>query len=72
MQKNGHGVVDRFEGRFAFIETGSGIIRIPKEKLPAGVREGTHIIICGRNIAVDADATSAAQKKAAALLKGLK
>ena len=35
------GIIDRFEGGFAVVETDGGFVNIPREKLPAGAGEGS-------------------------------
>ena len=35
------GIIDRFEGGLAVIETDGGFVNIPKESLPAGATEGS-------------------------------
>lgn len=71
MQTNIPGVIDRFEGTFAVVKTGSGFMRILKSKLPPHAREGAHILIGENGITLDEEKTRAALEKAAALLKDL-
>ena len=33
-------IIDRFEGDFAVVETGDGIVNIPRADIPAEAREG--------------------------------
>jgi len=33
-------IIDRFEGKFAVVETTDGMVNIPKSDLPTGAKEG--------------------------------
>lgn len=55
-------VVDRFEGKYAVVETSSGMVSIPKTDLPQNLKEGD--VLC-----VVVDETTTAQRKAK--IKGL-
>ncbi|MGE5652866.1 MAG: DUF3006 domain-containing protein [Bacillota bacterium] len=57
------GVIDRFEGEVALIETEQGIIQIAQSKLPEGLKEGDCVIIDGEQVTVDHEQT--ARRKAA-------
>ncbi len=46
------GVIDRFEGEFALVETDEGVLQIAKIRLPEGVKEGDCVIIDGDQITV--------------------
>ncbi len=37
------GIIDRFEGEFAVVETDGGFVNVPKAKLPAEANEGAVI-----------------------------
>ena len=37
------GIIDRFEGEFAVVETDGGFVNVPKAKLPAEAKEGAVI-----------------------------
>ena len=39
------GIIDRFEGGFAVVETDSGFVNIPTDSLPAGAGEGSRASI---------------------------
>ena len=34
-------IIDRFEGDYAVVETGDGMVNIPKAELPVGAKEGS-------------------------------
>jgi len=38
-------IIDRFEGDYALVETGDGMINIPIADLPDGVKEGDALVI---------------------------
>jgi len=50
-------ILDRYEGDFAVLETGRGMINIPRPDLPAGAREGDVL-----KFIIDADTTKARKK----------
>lgn len=66
------GVIDRFEGRFALVETTGGFKKIERAKLPDGAREGAHIMIGQDGIRLDKPAEEAAKKRIRALLMDIK
>ena len=37
------GIIDRFEGEFAVVETDKGFVNVPRAKLPAEAKEGAVI-----------------------------
>jgi len=50
-------ILDRYEGIFAVIETGNGMINIPRSDLPPGVKEGDIL-----KLMVDTEATKIRKK----------
>ncbi len=38
-------IIDRFEGDFAVVETGAGMVNLPKADLPADAKEGDVLTI---------------------------
>ena len=51
-------ILDRYESDFAVLETGKGIINIPRTDLPAGAREGDVL-----KFIIDTDTTKARKKR---------
>jgi hypothetical protein len=65
-------IIDRFEGDFAVCEKpGRTMMNIPRNKLPAGAKEGDVLIIEGTSIRIDAAETAKRQKAAEDSLKDL-
>ena len=65
------GIIDRFEGRFAIVETHDGFIKLERSSLPPEAGEGTHIILHENDVSIDQQATKRAQETVADLIKGL-
>ena len=59
-------VIDRFEGDYAIVETGSGMVNIPKTEIPKECREGDILLI-----RVDKTGTDARKKKIESLMDDL-
>jgi RNase P/RNase MRP subunit p29 len=51
------GVIDRFEGNIAVIETEGTTIDVPKTSLPINAKTGDSVIIDGDKICVDVEDT---------------
>lgn len=47
------GIIDRFEGGFALIETDEGMVQIARDRLPADSQEGDCVTIDDEQSAVD-------------------
>ncbi len=52
------GIIDRFEGGTAVVETDAGFVNIPKENLPAGAAEGSVLNIGPGGANLDEAATA--------------
>jgi uncharacterized protein with PhoU and TrkA domain len=65
-------VIDRFESDLAICEKPDrNMVKIPRSKLPFGVKEGDVLIIEGDTIVVDELETAQKRKQAEHLLKDL-
>jgi hypothetical protein len=65
-------VIDRFEGSLAVCEKPDRtMINIPRNKLPAGAKEGDVLVIEGDTIRIDEADTAKRRKKASDLLNEL-
>lgn len=64
-------ILDRFEGNFAVLEDDGVMKNIPRELLPANLREGDVVIKVGEKYLLDEKNTAARRKKIAELQKGL-
>ena len=51
-------IIDRFEGDYAVVETGKGMVNIPRSELPKGAKEGDTL-----RISIDADDTEARKNR---------
>lgn len=65
------GIVDRFEGDFAIVELENGFERIPRSKLPEGVKEGDSVNISAGGTTIDHEDTDKRRKKIKALMDKL-
>lgn len=66
------GIIDRFEGDFAVVEIeGQEMQDIKKGILPAGVKEGTAIILIGDQWQIDSDMTASLKEEIDALVENL-
>lgn len=63
------GIIDRIEGKYAVIYIDNEYINFPKEFLPQGATEGTHIKI---NIEIDHESTKSSYDRIESLLNKLK
>ncbi len=65
-------IIDRFEGNFAVCERPDRtMLNIPRNKLPAGAREGDVLIFEGNNIRLDPTATLKRKKAVEEEMKDL-
>ena len=65
-------VIDRFEGEYAVLETESGMKRIPREKLPAEVREGDILEMKNGTYTVNKKAAAERRSRISGKLKKLR
>ncbi|MCQ6563487.1 DUF3006 domain-containing protein [Paenibacillus mendelii] len=65
------GVIDRFEGDIAVIETDEATIDVPKSKLPRGAKSGDTVIIEGDTFRIDADDTKKRKREIESLMDEL-
>lgn len=65
-------IIDRFEGEYAICENElEEMIKIDKNKLPAGVSEGDVLILEGEKIALDKNETQIRKEKIKKLMEKL-
>ena len=59
-------IIDRFEGRFAVLDTGEGMINILRAEIPKGAREGDVL-----KLTIDTDNTAARKKRIDSMMNEL-
>ncbi|WP_407919241.1 DUF3006 domain-containing protein [Defluviitoga tunisiensis] len=65
-------IVDRFEGNYAVCEKEDGtIMNLGKDRLPKGVKEGDVLILEGKSIVIDNNATLERKKYIEELMKDM-
>lgn len=65
------GIIDRFEGTLAIVETDDGMIQIDILKLPKESKEGDALLIEGDDIRIDIEETRNRKKRIRALMDEL-
>ena len=65
-------VIDRFEGDWAVLELEDGVLRqLPRDRLPAGAREGAHLTETPSGWALDPEAQAQGMARSRARLDAL-
>ena len=64
-------IIDRFEMRFAILETDDGMVSVPREQLPPEAKEGDILITNTLASEIDTSATKTRREKMIARTKKL-
>lgn len=64
-------IIDRFEMRFAILETDDGMVSVPREQLPPETKEGDILIPNNLGYEIDTSATKTRREKMIARTKKL-